>query len=127
MPSSRSINIEATIDTPKVILDIEKSTFLIEGASYPEDAYDVYDTILDWLRTDETSYNGELICHFKFNVLSSASRKMVYEVLLELEKEQNSKGNISIFWHYEKFDEDMKEVGEDFSELVNIPFNLLPS
>ncbi|NJO88281.1 MAG: DUF1987 domain-containing protein [Chloroflexia bacterium] len=29
-------------------------------------------------------------------------------------------------WHYEKFDEDMKEVGEDFSELVNLPFNLLP-
>jgi ERCC4-type nuclease len=126
MPSSRSINIEATIDTPKVVLDIEKSAFLIEGASYPEDAYDVYDSILDWLRSNEASYNGELICHFKFNVLSSASRKLVYEILLELEKAQEANKNILINWHYEKFDEDMKEVGEDFSELVNLPFNLLP-
>ncbi|NJO88280.1 MAG: DUF1987 domain-containing protein [Chloroflexia bacterium] len=90
MPSSRSINIEATIDTPKVVLDIEKSIFLVEGASYPEDAYDVYDSILDWLRSNETSYNGELVCHFKFNVLSSASRKLVYEILLELEKAQET-------------------------------------
>jgi hypothetical protein len=59
-----------------VVLDIEKSAFLIEGASYPEDAYDVYDSILDWLRSNEASYNGELICHFKFNVLSSALAKI---------------------------------------------------
>ena len=125
MPSSKSVNVEATIDTPKVVLDIEKSTFLIEGASYPEDAYDVYENILGWLRSTEASYNGELVCHFKFNVLSSASRKLVYEILLELEKAHETNKNILIHWHYEKFDEDMKEVGEDFSELVNLPFNLL--
>jgi hypothetical protein len=35
---------------------------------------------------------------------------------LELEKAQEANKNILINWHYEKFDEDMKEVGEDFSD-----------
>ena len=127
MASSKPISIKATIDTPSVILDAEKSAFLIEGPSYPEDAHNIYDDVLDWLRKPETPLNGELICHFKFNVLSSASRKMVYEVLLELEKIHQTQNNIMVHWHYEEFDEDMLEVGEDFSDLVKIPFKLLPS
>lgn len=126
MPSSRSINIEATIDSPKIVLDIEKSIFSIDGASFPEDAYDVYDSVLEWLKTNDVPYNGELICHFKFDVLSSASRKLVYEILLELEKAHDEHNNILVQWHYAKFDEDMMEVGEDFSEIINVPFKLLP-
>jgi len=126
MPASRPLNIEETIDSPKILLDAENSTFLIDGPSYPEDAYDVYDNVLDWVKQKDYPLNGELICHFKFKVLSSASRKMVYEILLELEKIHLANGGILIHWHFEKFDEDMLEVGEDFSEIVNIPFKLLP-
>ncbi len=126
MPSSRPVNIKETVDSPKILLDAEKATFLIDGPSYPEDAYDVYDHVLDWVRQNDYPLNGELICHFKFNVLSSTSRKMVYEILLELEKLHEINGSIHINWHFEKFDEDMLEVGEDFSEIVNIPFKLLP-
>ena len=126
MPSSRPVDIKETVDSPKILLDAEKATFLIDGPSYPEDAYDVYDTVLDWIKQNDYLLNNELVCHFKFNVLSSASRKMVYEILLELEKLHKANDGILISWHYEKFDEDMLEVGEDFSEIVNIPFKLLP-
>jgi hypothetical protein len=124
MPSSLPVKIEATVDSPKIVLDIEKSTFLIDGASYPEDANIIYDGVLEWLRADDIPYNGELICHFSFNVLSSASRKMIYEILIELEKAHIANNNILVQWHYAKFDEDMMEVGEDFSEIIEVPFEL---
>lgn len=126
MPSRRPVNIEGSTDSPKILLDIEKKLFLIEGSSYPEDAYIIYESILDWLKAKDVPYNGQLNCDFRFNVLSSASRKMVYEILLELEKAHEEQGDIVVNWHYETYDEDMMEVGEDFAEVLNLPFNLLP-
>ncbi|MBI4647060.1 MAG: DUF1987 family protein [Bacteroidia bacterium] len=43
------ILIEATNRTPYVCFDSDKNIFIIEGRSYPEDAFSFYQPILNWL------------------------------------------------------------------------------
>ena len=122
----KPVNIEITEDSPLIILDLENFLFKIEGPSYPEDAYAVYNAVIEWISKLDGSLKSKLYCVFNFKVLSSASHKMIYEILIGLESLHKKSNNVIINWNYLKFDEDMYEVGEDFSDIVDIPFKLIP-
>jgi hypothetical protein len=115
--------IENNIDSPKIVLDEEKSIFLIEGSSYMADAYKAYKIVLDWINEKFTKCDNHVVCEFKFNMLSSASRKMIFEILSAIN--QNSSGNkdVQIHWYYSDYDEDMKEIGEVYAEQIQLPFS----
>lgn len=117
-----SVRIEMSVDSPKILLDEENLLFLIEGPSYPADALETYEIVIDWINDHHYRFESQLICKFKFKMLSSASRKMVYEIFLALEKIAVKNKNITIHWYYQMHDEDMMEVGEDFADNVELPF-----
>lgn len=125
MATSRAVKVDETVDSPGILLDAENSVFNIEGSSYPEDAYDVYDCVLDWIKENDYKFENKLICNFKYRVLSSASRKLLYDIFLSLEKASKNSPGIEIHWHHEKFDEDILEVGQDFDELLDLPFKFI--
>ena len=112
------INLEGTEDTPKVILDKGSGTFEISGRSLPEDAADFFQPILDWIGIYAGDANQSTIFQFKLEYFNTASSKLILDVLSDLE---NIEG-MSIEWYYDEDDEDMQEAGEEFSELVEIPF-----
>jgi hypothetical protein len=118
--------LEKSIDSPKIVLDEDNSIFLIEGSSYMADAFKAYKVVLDWINDHFLQCKNQLVCEFKFNMLSSASRKMIYEILSAIN--QNSSGNkdIQIHWYYANYDEDMKEIGEVYAEQVELPFSFFP-
>jgi hypothetical protein len=33
--------------------------------------------------------------------------------------------NVKIYWYFDEGDEDMMEVGEDFSEMIDVPFKMI--
>ena len=35
---------------------------------------------------------------------------------------EKSGKDVTVNWYYEEFDEDMREVGEDYSDVINLPF-----
>jgi hypothetical protein len=120
------VKIEMTKDSPKIVLDEENSVFLIEGYSYMADAYKAYEGVLDWINKNSERIKNQLICEFKFNMLSSASRKMIYEILGLLNRTRFATKDIQIYWYYASYDEDMKEIGEIFSEQFELPFSFFP-
>ena len=122
----KAIKIEMTDDSPKVILDEGGSIFKIEGSSYPEDAFEFYKQVINWVSKIKINKKTILNCDFNFNILSSASHKMIYAILLELENLNKKSKNVIINWYYLNFDEDMYEVGEGFSDNINIPFKFFP-
>jgi len=118
----KPVSIEMTDDSPSIFLDAENLIFKIEGPSYPEDSYDVYNVVIDWIRKLNGNLNSELKCDFNFKVLSSASHKMIYEIFIGLENLHKMSNNVVVNWYYLKFDEDMFEIGEDFADAVDLPF-----
>jgi len=121
-----SVKIEKSKDSPKIVLDEDNSVFLIEGYSYMADAYKAYKVVLDWINESHIRLKNKLICEFKFNMLSSASRKMVYEILSALNQTTSGNNDIQINWYYANYDEDMKEIGEIYAEQLEMPFSFIP-
>lgn len=125
MSDEKIISIEETEDSPAILLDSGQYLLRISGASFPEDAYETYQPVVNWIAQvkDEAP---KLICEFDFSILSSASNKILFELLLKLEDMYQAGKEISISWYHDDFDEDMEEEGQSFAQTVNIPFTFIP-
>lgn len=112
------LNLEGTEDTPKIILDKKNGIFEISGRSLPEDSAEFYKPVLEWIGAYAGDPNPSTDFTFKLEYFNTASSKLILDVLSALEDIKGMK----IMWYFHDDDEDMEEAGEEFSELVEIPF-----
>ncbi|QQS52318.1 MAG: DUF1987 domain-containing protein [Bacteroidota bacterium] len=121
-----TIKIQGTEDTPKVILDKEKEMMEISGRSLPEDVASFYDPILTWLDEYAESPNPKTVFNFKLVYFNTASSKLLLDVLMKLEEIHEAGNEVLIRWHYPEDDEDMEEAGEEYADIVDVPFEQVP-
>ncbi len=131
----KGLNIQAKEKSPKVIFDPEKKIFEMEGNSRPENVRDFYYPIIDILRKyfekvsdkgDHESFNeNPFKFSFKLDYFNSASAKFISDILVIIKDFTDEKLKIKVYWYFEDGDDDMKEVGEDFSEMISLPFNFI--
>src|SRR5574342_1408984 len=112
------LNLEGTEDTPKIMLDKANGIFEISGRSLPEDSAEFYRPVLEWIEQYSGSPNSSTDFTFKLEYFNTASSKLILDVLSALEDIKGMK----ILWYFHEDDEDMEEAGQEFSELVEIPF-----
>lgn len=116
------IRVEATDETPKVTLDAGAGIFEFAGKSLPEDVTQFYNPILDWLEGYGLSPNPKSEFVFKMDYFNTASSKLILDILMKLEEIAQEGNDIVIKWYYREDDEDMEEAGEEYSEIVEVPF-----
>ncbi len=116
------INIEHTETTPKVIFNKEKGVFIIEGKTLPENVNQFYEPLFDWLNNYVNNPNDETILEIKLEYINTASSKAIFSVFLKLEKIIENGGKAKIKWYYADDDEDMKDVGEEYADVIKVPF-----
>ena len=120
-----ALRIPATDDTPEVILD-SSGEFEFSGKSLPEDVASFYDPIIDWIDEYGQNANDSSIFKFKLTYFNTASSKMILDILMKLEELSEGGADIKVEWHYEEEDEDMEEAGEEYSDIVEVPFDMVP-
>jgi hypothetical protein len=120
------IKIQGTDDTPTVTLDKENNIFEISGRSLPEDVVVFYKPILEWLDEYKNDPLDQTVFNFKLEYFNTASSKLLLDVLLKLEDIYNDGHEVLVKWHYPDDDEDMEEAGEEYSDIVDVPFEQVP-
>ena len=113
------MKIKGTEDTPEVNFDSDNLKFEMIGRSLPEDAQGFYDPIINYL---EDFKGSEFHLDFKVEYFNTASSKMILDFLMKMEEISTNGIDVKVKWYYDPNDEDMKEAGEEYSELVEIPF-----
>ncbi|MFP4046685.1 MAG: DUF1987 domain-containing protein [Bacteroidales bacterium] len=126
---------EETNYTPGIDLDPNKQKFEFTGVSRPEDTYDFYEPILSWVENYVNNIlekfeqnrvsNETFVIVFDFKYMNSSSSKYIFQILSNFKKLFNKRLNVTIFWYYDDIDDQILEDGEDFSEIINIPFKFL--
>lgn len=117
-----AIKIQGTEDTPKIILDAENEIMEISGRSMPEDVTAFYEPILNWLSEYIEHPNEKTVFNFKLTYFNTASSKMLLDILMKLEELHEKGYDVLVRWHYPEDDEDMAEAGEEYAEIVDVPF-----
>src|SRR5512133_172563 len=121
-----TVKIQGTEDTPKIMLDKENDIFEISGRSLPEDVSSFYEPVLNWLNEYAETPNAKTVFNFKLTYFNTASSKLLLDILMKLEEMHEKGQNVLIKWHYPEDDEDMAEAGEEYSDIVDVPFEQVP-
>ena len=116
-----------TDETPAVKLNPATGEFEISGKSLPEDVTSFYDPMLEWLDGYAEQPNEKTNFQFKMEYFNTASSKMILDILLKLEEIHENGKEILISWYYPEDDEDMEEAGEEYADIVDVPFKQIPT
>lgn len=117
--------VEATVDSPLVIVDEDIGFVEISGNSTMEDPYNFYQKLIDYFKNYLESNRNSLNINFKLEYFNTSSSKWIFQVLKILEKEHKEGLKIEINWFFDEDDEVMMEAGEDFKSLMKMPFNIV--
>ena len=117
-----TIKIQGTDDTPGVILDPTEKLFQISGRSLPEDVTAFFDPLLEWLDEYAEDNKDKIEFEFKLTYFNTASSKLLLDVLLKLEEMHEEGIDILVKWYFPDDDEDMEEAGEEYADIVEVPF-----
>jgi hypothetical protein len=112
--------------TPRVHLDKQNSIFIIEGKSLPEDVKVFYSPVIDWFDEYVSNPNSETDITLDFEYFNTASSKMILIILSKLRDIQKHGNKVNVIWKFPQYDVELEEAGEEFSELLNIPFTFIP-
>ncbi|MEA3317178.1 MAG: DUF1987 domain-containing protein [Bacteroidota bacterium] len=114
--------IEGTLDTPNIILDKDLGKFEISGKSFPEETKRFYTPVVNWLEEYCKNPNEKTNFFFKLDYFNSSTSTVFLDIIYLLDKLYKKNNNITIHWHHLDIDDDMLEAGEEFEEMVSIPF-----
>jgi len=119
------INIKGTQETPEVLLDSSKGIFEVSGKSLPEDVRDFYNPILRWFDEYSKIPNPHTLLKIKMDYFNTASAKKILELFEVMKKVHSSGSETVVEWYYQEDDEDMQDAGQDYSDLIEMPFKLI--
>lgn len=120
----KSLIIEETHDTPKIILDKSKGVFEISGRSLPENAVKLYSPVLKWMEEYIMAPNQTTHFEFKLDYFNSASTKKIFEIITILEKLSSNNLHVTVVWYHSKDDELIRNRGLEIKEMVELPFEV---
>ena len=112
-------------DTFGITLDKENNKFLFEGRSIPENSVAFFKPVIDWLEEYAKSPNDETIVNMDFIYFNTSTAKLILDVLNEFDTVKKSGKSVKIIWHYMEDDFDIKEAGEEYATMVDIPFGYI--
>lgn len=118
------IKIKGSEDTPNVILDAESNIIEFSGRSLPEDVVTFYAPVLQWIEEYAKAPNPKTEVIFRLEYFNTASSKILLDILLKFEDILNDGTEVVVQWYFQEDDEDMQEAGEEYSEIVDIPFEM---
>lgn len=120
-----SLEIKATLKTPKVSVNFDEGKILLAGISIPEDPYAFYspvnEKITEYLNTPQKTTRLE----FKLEYFNTSSTLVIRNLIRDL-SQHSDKTDLVVKWYYEEYDEDMKEAGDEFRMLFDgLKFELI--
>ncbi len=120
-----ALKIEQTDETPQITLDAQNKVFEFSGRSLPEDVVSFYAPVLEWLDEFEKDpvENAEFV--FKLEYFNTASSKLILDILLKINDIYEEGVPLKVIWYYMEMDLDLQEAGEEYSELIETPFDLV--
>jgi hypothetical protein len=111
--------LEATQDTPRIMLNKRDGIFELAGRSILEDTSSFYDSVMEWLNDYALQPNPSTVFTFKLNYFNSSTSKVIYSMLNVLKDIKGAK----VEWCYHKNDDDILEAGQEFEEELEMAFN----
>ncbi len=118
--------IPKTKQTPQIEFNTAENYLRIIGESYPENAMEVFQPLIDHLELFFGQDKRDLQVELRVEYQNTSSSKMMYEVINRLSNYHEAGHNVKLAWYYPDGDLDLLENCEMFLEEVSFPYDIVP-
>ena len=109
-----NLHIKATKYTPEIYLNAKTNVFDIAGKSYPENTFEFYKPVIQWVESFfENVTNEKILVNLDLEYLNSSSLKAYFDLFDILEIAHNDGKSIEVKWIYDEDNDIAEETGED--------------
>lgn len=120
----KDFKIEGTQSIPDIFGDWAQGVLKISGDSYPENSFELFEPLLQWVERYLDQDGSELTLQLNLLYLNTSSVKIMMDIfdLLEVAHTQGKK--VNVIWSYDEENERVAELAEDFKEDCTFPFDI---
>lgn len=107
---------------PTITFDHVEGELRIEGWSFSEKPQAIFDPVLKLIEDFLTESDKGISLHVSLQCFNTASGKCLMNIAQAVGNHDRSN---TIYWHFDKEDEETREWGEDISHATGIPFQFV--
>lgn len=117
------LNITPTLRTAEVSFDTARGILEFSGISIPENADAFFQPVYTWLEKIQPVHKGALTVRINLTYFNTSSVRHLLIILKALITAFRDR--IKVEWVYEADDEEIRERGEQLSDVVKFPFTYI--
>ncbi|WP_462379528.1 biofilm regulation phosphoprotein SiaC [Pseudomonas sp. Marseille-QA0892] len=118
--------IAGTQSSPAIEGNWERGVLAMQGDSYPENSYEMFRQVFDWIEVYLAEAGRPLLLDLNLLYLNTSSIKAMMDIFDQLEAAHQAGQPVAVKWHYDKQNERVVELAEEFKEDCTFPFDILP-
>ncbi len=115
------LNIPRTGATPEIRWDGASAVLSISGESYPENSFDFFAPVLQWLSASLASLPG-LRLEVSVSYMNSSSIKCMLDIFDAIGEAHAAGKRVEVVWNYETDNPRALDLAEEFRSEVTFPF-----
>jgi hypothetical protein len=120
-----NLRIEGTQATPAIFCDSAAGTVEMRGDSYPENSFELFSPVIDWIEAYLASADRQLQLKLHLLYLNTSSVKAMMDIFDILEDAHRKERSVSVEWYYDEQNERVVELAEEFKEDCTFPFAIV--
>lgn len=120
----KDIHFTATTSTPDVDANWEAGRLRMGGDSYPENSFDIFQPVIDWLESFLTTETRPILLELSLVYLNTSSVRVLMDMLDILEEAHQGGRGVEVVWLYNENNERVGELAEEFKEDCTFPFHI---
>ncbi|MDD3567218.1 MAG: DUF1987 domain-containing protein [Bacteroidales bacterium] len=128
-----TLKIDGSSVSPRVYFSAKDRLLEISGYSRPENARDFYNPLIkwieelkDWYKKNQSATSAEpFVFNFKYIYFNSSSAKFIFDIILQVSEIQKAGVPVNVFWYYDEDDDELREAGEELSEMAYTPLQFV--
>lgn len=121
----QNLTIPGTASTPAVTTDADAGILRMSGDSYPENAFEFFTPVLDWVRAFLAQNERALTLELALLYLNTSSIRILMDILDQLEDAHQAGTSVRLSWRYAPENERVAELAEEFREDCSFPFDII--
>ena len=127
MSNSEELNISVpgSQSTPSIRADWKAGVVVMSGESYPENSFELYDQLIQWINSYLNSSEHSLTLELHLNYLNTSSIRFMIDIFDLLESAFEDGKEVLVQWMFDDRNPRSSELGAEFKEDYTFPFLIL--
>jgi len=124
---TQDLDIPGSQSTPAIQSSWQDGRLAMQGDSYPENSYELFDQVIDWVRRYLEDEARPLHLSLALVYLNTSSVKAMMDIFDLLEEAHGEGREVSVEWRYDPRNERIAELADEFREDCSYPFAITPT